>query len=286
MKELLVIACTILGIAAFISTMSAVRYNYKVTPLVDNEFIPRVNSEEEESEEQNYATEVIYEKNLFDKMRGEEPPEGSEEIPEEVKSNANYAFELRGIIGVGTNQVALMSAALSGKAAPVRGRTPTPNSPAPVGARSDKIHICKVGADIGDSGYKVKSIENGQVKIEDSKGNHQVFHFSLVTDESLKRSEVAFKEDQSKQKEFANQNKFVDPKPPEKQVEPAPTDGKPKEKTQEEREEEMRQRAEKLKEEMKRLKELRDNNGDDKNGDDKNGEKDRSKDKKDDKKDK
>jgi hypothetical protein len=195
---------------------------------------------------------VIYDKNAFDAKRGVIDEEDGEAIEEDVVVKGSYTFELRGILGAGPKQVALFSAKPNSRSSSSKGRTVSRSTTT---SSSNKIHICRIGASIAESDFKLTSIENGEVKIEDSKGNEQTFDFSLTSDESLQRSEVSFKNEASRQKSFAKQNTFK--QPVKSQAPKTPTKITP-EQAAKKRELEMRQRAEKLKQEMKRLKDMRD----------------------------
>ena len=254
MKELYLAGAVILGGAAVYTTVSAVKYKYTGQDLPSNEFVPVERESDAVLEPEEIPSEVIYSQNPFDINRGQSEDEDTDgEVEETQVVQGTYSFELRGIIGVGKSPVALFSAKLNSRSSSSRGRT---SSRSAVSASSDKIHNCKIGDPIGDSSYTVKSIVDGQVTIDDKKGNEQTFTFSLTSEESLKRSEVAFKSEQARQKSFSKQNTFTQPKKPTTGNKPPPKPTTPEEAAKK-REAEMRARAEKLKEEMKRLKELR-----------------------------
>ncbi|MCM8536667.1 MAG: hypothetical protein NE334_12085 [Lentisphaeraceae bacterium] len=262
MKELFLAGALALSGAAIYSTVSVVKYTYAQQDLKDASFVPVERESTPEEIGKDFSTDVIYNKNAFEASRGKSSDEDTDGGEEETTVNkGSYTFEIRGIIGVGEKQVALFSAKLNGRSSSTRGRTKTRST---VSSNSNKIYICGVGDKIAESDYKIKSIKAGLVEIEDSSNNKQSFEFSLASDESIERSEVAFKNEVSRQKSFAKQNSFTTPKPPVAPTKkPTTTTKKPEAKlTPEEqakkREEDMRARATKLKEEMKRLKKLRD----------------------------
>ena len=254
MKEIYLAGAVVLGGVAVYTTVSAVKYKYSPQDLPSNEFVPAEREKPSVLEPEEIPSDVIYSQNAFDIKRGVADDENAEdEVDETTAVQGTYTFELRGILGVGQSPVAMFSAKLNGRSSSSKGRT-SPRTT--VAASSDKIYNCKAGDSIGDSTYKIKSIEDGSVLIQDNKGNNQTFNFSLSSEESVKRSESAFKSEQARQKSFAKQNTFTQPKTPTTGNKPPPKPTSPEEAAKK-REAEMRARAEKLKEEMKRLKELR-----------------------------
>lgn len=266
MRELYLLGCLVLGAGAVLTTMSVVKYDYKETKQIPKDISYITPFEEEEVVEPptNRSTEVIHARNAFDVNRGKEIAQADEDEETPVEDKGTYSFELRGINIIGKKRVALLTAQpvrptrTSSRSSRSSGRTSTP-----VTSRSSKVHIVAVGEEIEDSGHKVKSIEAGKVIVEDSAGKEMPpLIFSLISDESLKRAELSYKSELSRQKSFAKQNQFptaskTTSKKPTSQVSTKkPAD--PKTMTKEQREAEMRKRAENLKAEMKRLKELRD----------------------------
>ena len=169
----------------------------------------------------------------------------------------NYTFELRGVHILGEKKLALIAATPIRSSRYSRGRSSS-SSRQPVSSSSSvQSQLVRVGEEIEGTGHEVVSIEPGLVKITNSTGITQSLEFDLASDSSLKRAEVAFKNEVSRQKTFAKQNTFQGTK-----TASAASSSKPsttaKTPTVQQREAEMRKRAEQLKEEMKRLKELRD----------------------------
>ena len=267
MRELYLLGCVVLGSGAVFATMSAVKYDYQFSQVIqeDTKWNPSESNEEDKKENVRRNPDVIFEKNAF------------EEVPVvDDTPKGNYSFELRGINIIGEKKVALVTATpvntgRSSRDSRSRGRTPTPVR----STSSNKVYIVAEGEEVGDTGYKVSSIDAKQVLIADGKGETKsTLVFSLVSDESLKRAEMAYKNEVVRQKTFSKQNSFDEPKTTQTTAKPQngnntaqqpakPVD--PKQMTKEQREAEMRKRAEKLKEEMKRLKELRESqNKDDK----------------------
>lgn len=278
MRELYLLGCVVLGAGAVFATMSAVKYDYQFSQVIqeDTKWNPSESNEEDKKENVRRNPDVIFEKNAFEELRGKAVPE-DEEVPEvDDTPKGNYSFELRGINIIGEKKVALVTATpvntgRSSRDSRSRGRTPTPVR----STSSNKVYIVAEGEEVGDTGYKVSSIDAKQVLIADGKGETKsTLVFSLVSDESLKRAEMAYKNEVVRQKTFSKQNSFDEPKTTQTTAKPQngnntaqqpakPAD--PKQMTKEQREAEMRKRAEKLKEEMKRLKELRESqNKDDK----------------------
>lgn len=267
MRELYLLGCLVLGTGAVFATMSVVKYDYKETKQIpkDISYITPYEEEQEETQIVSRSADVIYARNAFDEDRGKEIAQTDEEEDEPVEDKGTYSFELRGINIIGKKKVALLTAQpirssrTSSRSSRSTGRTSTP-----VTSRSSKVHIVAEGEEIEDSGHKVKLIEAGKVVVTNSSGKElPPLFFSLASEESIKRAELAYKNELSRQKAFANQNKFpaatkpaVTVKKPTTTPSTKPTD--PKNMTKEQREAEMRKRAENLKAEMKRLKDLRD----------------------------
>ena len=271
MRELYLLGCVLLGAGAVYATMSAVKYDYQFSQVIeeDTKWSPTENKVEDKQENARRNPDVIFEKNAFEELRGKAVPEEKIDDPVEDEPKGNYSFELRGINIIGEKKVALVTATpvstgRSSRDSRSRGRTPTPVR----STSSNKVYIVAEGEEVGDTGYKVTGIDNKQILIDDGKGGTKyTLTFSLVSDESLKRAEMAYKNELVRQKTFSKQNTFDQPKATETTAKPQtgnnntaqptakPED--PKQMSKEEREAEMRKRAEKLKEEMKRLKELR-----------------------------
>lgn len=263
MRELYLLGCLVLGAGAVVATLSVVKYDYKNSPRIPED-ISFASLEEEEKPEKDikqYQVDVIHERNAFSQLRGKAEPVG-EVVPDTPPVvQAKYSFELRGINVVGDKKVALLTAQ------PIRtSRSSSSRSSgrtvSPVTSRSNTVHIVPVGEEIEDSGHKVKSIEGRKVVVVDGEGKElPPLIFSLVSEDSIKRGELAYKNEVSRQKYFSKQNEFPDAtKQPAVAAQPVnntPKPVDPRSMTKEEREEEMRRRAENLKAEMKRLKELR-----------------------------
>ena len=266
MRELYLIGCLVLGASAVVATMSVVKYDYKNSDKIPEDISYASLAEEPEVDEdlKQYQVDVIHERDAFSKLRGKAEPENAEEEEETPVVQAKYSFELRGINAIGNKKVAMLTAQpirtsrTSSRSSRSSGRTATP-----VTSRSNKVHIVAIGEEIEDSGHKLKSIEGKKVVITDSQGRElPPLFFSLVSEDSIKRGELAYKNELSRQKSFSKQNQFPANSSKKTVVpvsQPKPTSSKPdpKSMTKEQREAEMRKRAENLKAEMKRLKELR-----------------------------
>ena len=266
MRELYLLGCLVLGAGAVVATMSVVKYDYKNSNKIPEDISYSALEEEAEPEKplKQYQVDVIHERDAFSQLRGKAVPEDKEEEVIETVVQAKYSFELRGINAIGDKKVALLTAQpirssrTSSRSSRSSGRTPVP-----VTSRSSKVHIVAIGDEIEDSGHKVKSIEGKRVVITDSSGRElPPLIFSLVSDDSIKRGELAYKNELSRQKYFSKQNQFPNSssrKTPTTSTKPKTTTKPvdPRSMTKEQREAEMRKRAENLKAEMKRLKELR-----------------------------
>ena len=266
MRELYLLGCLVLGAGAVVATMSVVKYDYKNNNKIPEDITYSALEKEAEPEKplKQYQVDVIHERDAFSELRGKAVPEDKEEEVVETVVQAKYSFELRGINAVGDKKVALLTAQpirssrTSSRSSRSSGRTPVP-----VTSRSSKVHIVAIGEEIEDSGHKLKSIDGKRVVITDSSGRElPPLIFSLVSDDSIKRGELAYKNELSRQKYFSKQNQFPNStsrKTPTTSTQPKTTTKPvdPRSMTKEQREAEMRKRAENLKAEMKRLKELR-----------------------------
>ncbi|MCM8543282.1 MAG: hypothetical protein NE328_23640 [Lentisphaeraceae bacterium] len=265
MRELYLIGCLVLGVGAVFATMSVVKYDYKETKQIpkDISFITPFEEEKEVKPPVSHSTEVIHSRNAFEESRGKEIAVAADDDDgEDDQEKGTYSFELRGINRIGEKKVALLTAQPVRSSKTSRSSRSSGRTTSPVTSNSNKVHIVALGEEIEDTGHKVHSIESGKVVITDGEGKQMPpLIFSLASDESLKRAELSYKNEVSRQKTFANQNKFpVETKPaadPKKQTPTATKPTDPKQMTKEQREAEMRKRAENLKAEMKRLKELR-----------------------------
>jgi hypothetical protein len=259
MRSLYLLGSVLLGVAAVFGIMEVVNYSY--TPSVN---LPEnisyveleVEDEEDEDEAQPKSAEVIYAKNGFDKLRGDEEvvPDDGEETPV-VENKGTYEFEVRGIHIIGEKKMALITATAlrRSRSSSIRGRT---SSRAPVSSKSSPSKLVHEGEEIESTGYVVSAIDTGVVSIKDSAGAVQEIEFSLVNSASLKRAETAFKYEASRQKQFSKQNTL--PSSTKKPVLTSKKPNAPTAKTPQQREAEMRKRAELLKSEMRRLKDIRD----------------------------
>lgn len=265
MRELYLLGCLVLGAGAVVATMSVAKYNYKNSDKIpeDISFASVQEVEDPEEELKQYQVDVIHERDAFSELRGKEVKE-DDKIPDVVPTiQAKYNFELRGINAIGDKKVAMLTAQpiRSSKTSSHKSRS-SGRTALPVTSRSGTIHLVAVGEEIEDSGHKLKSIEGRKVIITDGQGRDlPPLFFSLVSDDSLKRGELAYKNELSRQKYFSKNNQFPNssskrPTSTQPKVKTSkPTD--PRSMTKEQREAEMRKRAENLKAEMKRLKELR-----------------------------
>lgn len=264
MRELYLLGCLVLGSGAVLATMSVVKYDYQETKQIpkDISFITPYEEEVEEKPLVNMNTEVIYARDAFDASRGKE--EKVVETPTIVGSDpGQYSFELRGINIIGKKKVALLTAQpiRKSKSSSSRSRSSSSRSTSPVTSGSSKVLIVAEGEEIDETGHTIKSIVAGKVIIVDTKGKEvPPLIFSLASEDSLKRAELAHRNELSRQKAFSKQNQFpTAPKASVNKTTPVSTKpADPKTMTKEQREAEMRKRAENLKAEMKRLKELRD----------------------------
>ena len=208
MRELYIIGGLALGAASVFGTMSVVNYSHSPSVQIPNNLVYEEKFIPKEAETANYEpqdSEPIYEKNAFDINRGEEVAQVTTPTPVEPPQTpaGDFQFELQGIHILGEKKMALISAqplrkSRSGKTSPVKSTS------------SVEAKLVSLGQDLEGTGMKVSAIEPGKVTLEDSSGLTRELAFSLASDESLKRAEVAYKNELGRQKQFAKQNQFKD----------------------------------------------------------------------------
>lgn len=275
MKKIYLSTSLVLGIATVLALVYALNYSYKESSVHQGEIAWKstevANLDKTDNVKKN--ADIIFEKNIFDINRGKEEPSEEKEEPEFVDFG-RYTVELRGINIVGNTKIALLTATEAGgqsRRNPFsRGSAPVsapevvdPNAPPPVrSTSSNPILVVKEGEVIGKTGHKVASIEKGKVFIKDHAGKQlPPLEFNLLSASSLKRADLAFKEEQQRQKELQLKLKQAEVIETQQPLNPGDKNEKlnpdPTKKSMEEREIEVRKKAEALREEMLKMREER-----------------------------
>ena len=200
MREFYLISCLLLGSSAVFATVSIINYDYKYSNEVpeDLSFASSVDWHEGGIEKSYRDVDVIYQREAFSEYRGKKKAVTIVKTPQQ---DTEYSFELRGINVIGEKKVALVSAkAVKNKAKRSNGRKPIVRA-----SQDSDVHLVSIGEEIADTGYTLKEIAGNQILITDIQGElMSPVSFSLISEASLKRAEIAYKNQLKK-----NTNKAV-----------------------------------------------------------------------------